>query len=368
MKKVLLLALVLVLALAMVACGGTADDTTIPTDVTSGTDTPADPSAHTHSYVEAVTVEPTCTSLGKKVMKCACGEIEEGSEMPLPFAEHNANAATCTEDSVCATCGKLLVEKYGHLYVDSVVTAASCTIEGLAKSECHRCGDSTETRIAAGHDFDLENITVSKGTVGSKCKKCGETANFAEKSVLLKLDFDKGEAEFADYPAYKITKPEGMKFENSALQTNGALWFKYSGSIIPANAKLLVSFDLKLTANGLTHRGESIFSFVSRTASNYSWLLKYYEADGVLSTAGGSFNSSNSVPAKIGQWYNVTSIIDTATNKASVYVDGKYIGAVEIPNHTDAKYKDNFELRFFDVASNGVSMPYFDNFKFVVLQ
>ena len=131
MKKFLLFALVLVMALAIVACGPSGNETTAP----AGDNPPVvddNPSSHVHAYVEAVTLEPTCTSLGKKVMKCECGEVEEGSEMPVPFAMHDAKDATCTEDSVCATCGKLLVEKYGHLYVDSVVTAASCTVEGLA--------------------------------------------------------------------------------------------------------------------------------------------------------------------------------------------------------------------------------------------
>ena len=231
MKKFLLFALVLVMALAIVACGPSGNETTAP----AGDNPPVvddNPSTHVHAYVEAVTLEPTCTSLGKKVMKCECGEVEEGSEMPVPFAMHDAKDATCTEDSVCATCGKLLVEKYGHLFVDSVITEATCTADGLAKSECYRCGSKEETVVKAAHAYDLTKISVSKEGVASTCTKCGQTAKFGEQNPILKLDFD-SEAEFANYPAFAVTKPEGMKYEGSALQTNGALWLKYAPRLFP---------------------------------------------------------------------------------------------------------------------------------------
>ena len=366
MKKFLLCMFVLVMALALVACGGTSDDTTLPAgDGTQPTGNDTVGGDHVHAYEEVVTLEPTCTSLGKKAMKCACGAIE-GDELPMPFAMHDAKDATCTEDSVCATCGKLLVEKYGHLYVDSVVTEATCTTNGKAKSACHRCGDATETVIEAGHAFDLEKLIVSNGTVGSTCTKCGQTANFQEGTPILKLDFD-SEAEFANYPAFAITKPDGMKYENSTLQTNGALWLKYAPETIPQNTKLLVSFDFKLTTEGHTHRGESIFSFVAGRSA-YNWIVKYYQADGVLSTQDSGHNDANSMKASLGKWYNCVGIIDTSTNKISVYVDGVNLGTKDLPNHTDAKYNGNFELRFFDVASNGKSMPYYDNFKLVEIK
>ena len=367
MKKLLLLSLVLVMSLALFACGGETNDTTLPADIGEVTQAPDDSGAHTHTYVETISVVPTCTSLGKKANVCACGEVEEGSEMPLPFAEHDAKAATCTEDSACATCGKVLVEKYGHLYVDSVVTEATCTTDGVAKSTCYRCGDSSQTVVAASHDFDASSITVSKGTVSSTCTKCGVSAAFEEKSTILKLDFD-SDAEFANFPQFTVTRPDKeMVYSNSTLQTNGALWFKYQSSVIPQNAKLLLSLDFKMTAEGLTHRGESIFTFVAGRSA-YNWLVKYYQADGVLSVVDTGHNSTNSMPASLNKWYNLVALIDTSTNVASIYVDGIYLGDKTIPNQYDAKYNNNFELRFFDVYSNGISMPVYDNFKLVELK
>lgn len=366
MKKILIFSFVLVLALVLVACGEATNDTTLPTggetDPVVGEDTG---DGHVHSFVETVTLEPTCTSLGKKEMKCACGAVD-GDAMPLPFAPHDAKEATCTEDSVCATCGKVLVEKYGHLYVDSIVTELTCTTDGVAKSTCHRCGDSTETVLKAAHNFDYNNLTVSKGAVSSKCTKCGAVANFEEGKMILKLDGD-SEAELANYSNLKITKPDAINYVDGAFQPMGALWFGYQPELLTSCNKVLVSFDFKLTAEGHTHRGESIFSFVAGRSS-YNWLIKYYQKDGVVSTADAGFNSSNSVPATLNKWYNLTAIIDMSTNKASVYIDGVNIGTKTIPNHTDAKFNNNFELRFFDVKSNGISMPLFDNFKLVEIK
>lgn len=366
MKKLLLCMLVLVMSLALFSCGGTSDDTTLPAGNDGTQPTITDPVVgddHVHSFEEVVTLEPTCTSLGKKSVKCACGEVQ--SDMPIPFAMHDAKDATCTEDSVCATCGKVLVEKYGHLYVDSVITETTCTTDGVAKSACYRCGDSTETVIKASHNFDYNNLIVSKGSVSSKCTKCGTTANFEEGKVILKLDGE-SQDEISN-SGFKIQMPESLNYADGAFQTVGALWFGYQPEILAGCDKLLISFDFKLTAEGYTHRGESIFTFVGGR-STYNWLIKYYQKDGVISTADAGFNSANSVPASLNKWYNLTAIIDMSTNKATVYIDGVNIGSRATINHADAKYNNNFELRFFDVKSNGISMPFFDNFKLVEIK
>lgn len=360
MKKFFGFLLVALMAVVLISCGGTGDDTTLP----NGGDDTTNPN-HVHSYVETVTLEPTCTSFGKKVMKCSCGAIE-GDEMPIPFAAHDAKDATCTEDSVCAVCGKVLVEKYGHLFVDTVVSEVSCTTDGVSKSTCNRCGLSNEIVIKAGHSIDNASTVVSDGKVSGKCTKCGNAVTLEEKNTLIKLDFD-DENEFSKYPAFTVSKPDGMAYKDSMVQLGGPLWLKYSADTIPQDGKLLLSFDFKLSTEGYTHRGESIFSFVAGR-SMWDWLIKYYQANGVISTANNGFNSSNSISVEIGEWYNFTGIIDTATNEISVYIDGVNIGTRPIPDHNDASYGGVFELRFFDGSTNGISNPYFDNFKFVELK
>lgn len=374
MKKILLCMLVVVLALALVACGGddtqTPDVTDAPQNDTEPSDTdvtdPGSDSSHTHSFVETVTLEPTCTSLGKKVMKCSCGEID-GDEFPLPFAPHNANEATCTEDSVCATCGKLLTEKYEHLFVDSVTVEATCTTDGVAKSTCYRCGTSTETVVAAGHDYDMTNITVSKGGVGSTCKKCGQTASFAEGKTLLKFDFE-NESELTAYPEF--TKAGGTPvYANGSARMGGAVLFNYSPETITSVSKILVSFDFQMVDEGRTNRGESIFSFLATPtggSTTYNWLVKYYEADHVISTADSGHSAANSVPAERGKWYNCTAIVDTVTRETNVYIDGVSIGTKQLPAHTaDGKY----QIRLYDaMPGNGTSNPMFDNLKIVEIK
>ena len=369
MKKILLCAFALVLALALVACGGTTDDTTLPTGDDTNTPVGDDTAGgeHIHVFEEEVTLEPTCTSLGKKTMKCACGETE-GTDLPIPFAPHDAKEATCTEDSVCATCGKVLVEKYGHLYVDTVVTEATCTTNGLAKSTCHRCGDSTETTIEAGHDFDLTKLTVSKGSVASTCTKCGQKANFEEGTPLLKLDFD-SDAEFANYPKFKKSGVTPV-YSNGTARMGGAFLLTYSNDVVYSASKLLLSFDFQMVDEGRTNRGESLFSFLATPAggsTSYNWIVKYYEADGVLSTADAGHNSSNSVKAQRGKWYNCTAIIVPATKEISVYIDGVSIGTKQLPDHSSADGK--YQLRIYDaMPNNGTSNPMYDNLKLVEIK
>ena len=62
---------------------------------------------------------------------------------------HAGNPATCTNDSVCKTCGMLLEEKWGH-----DLLAATCT----EKAKCQRSGCSY-TEPALGHDLSKATCT-----------------------------------------------------------------------------------------------------------------------------------------------------------------------------------------------------------------
>ena len=369
MKKLLILALALVFALALVACGTTADDTTLPADdVTEPVGTPdvAD-GDHVHNYVETVTVAPTCTSLGKKELKCSCGAVD-GNFMPIPFAAHDAKDATCTEDSVCATCGKVLVEKYGHLYVDSVVTELTCTTDGVAKSTCHRCGDSTETVLKAAHSFDYSKLTVSKGTVSSKCTKCGATAAFEEEKVLLDLKFDDA-SELSNLSGFTKSGASPV-YANGSARMGGAFLLEYSNDVIQSASKLVLTFDFQMVDEGRTNRGESLFSFLATPAggsTNYRWIVKYYEADHVFSTVDTGHNADNSVKAERGKWYNFTALIDPAAKEVNCYIDGVSIGTIALPDHSSASGK--YQLRIYDaMPNNGTSNPMYDNLKLSVVK
>ena len=62
---------------------------------------------------------------------------------------HAGDPATCTNDSVCKTCGMLLEEKWGH-----DLLAATCT----EKAKCQRSGCSY-TEPALGHDLSKATCT-----------------------------------------------------------------------------------------------------------------------------------------------------------------------------------------------------------------
>ncbi len=62
---------------------------------------------------------------------------------------HAGDSATCTNDSVCKTCGMLLEEKWGH-----DLLAATCT----EKAKCQRSGCSY-TEPALGHDLSKATCT-----------------------------------------------------------------------------------------------------------------------------------------------------------------------------------------------------------------
>ena len=71
---------------------------------------------------------------------------------------HAGDPATCTNDSVCKTCGMLLEEKWGH-----DLLAATCT----EKAKCQRSGCSY-TEPALGHDLSKATCTEA-----AKCQREG---------------------------------------------------------------------------------------------------------------------------------------------------------------------------------------------------
>ena len=212
----------------------------------------------------------------------------------------------------------------------------------------------------------MSKITVSNGSVGSTCTKCGTTANFAEGTPILKLDFENAD-ELANYPAFKKTGSNPV-YANGSARMGGAFLLDYDAKVISSIPKLLLSFDFQMVDEGQTNRGESIFSFLSTIggSTSYNWIVKYYEADHVLSTADGGHNAANSVPAERGKWYNCTAIIDTATNEINVYIDGVNIGVRTLTNHSA---DGSFRLRIYDaMPGNGTSNPMFDNLKLVEIK
>ena len=97
-------------------------------------------------------------------------------------------AATCTEDGIvrknCSVCNKAIDEAIpalGHNYVDEVYVEATCTKRGVMDRHCTICGDSSFSVIPAKGHYPLRipplkaTCTSTGLTEGSVCRDCGET-------------------------------------------------------------------------------------------------------------------------------------------------------------------------------------------------
>lgn len=371
MKKIFILMLICVCLIAvLVSCDEKESNSDKIETKPSASDTESGEIAeHTHSFKEAIVREATCSASGIKANQCSCGEVEEGSETLLPFLPHSASEATCEADSVCTECGKILVEKYDHVMVETVLSEASCTDDGVMRSACFRCGKSNDTVIPASHELDMSHLSAANGKIGSKCIKCGEIAGYTEEAPLLFLEFEEP-AEAEKYSTFTFTYPAVV---DGVAYPQGNVWIGYDVDKIKTLPKYVVSFDFCLTADGLTDKGESIFTFIGGvdyklakpgTKQDWVWAIKYFESNGSVSTVMSGFNDSNSYKVEKGTWYNFIGIVDNATRELSVYIDGTYIGKRTLSDYNNEAFGGAFSMRIYDaVPVNGTSSPKFDNLK-----
>ena len=342
MKKLLLCMLVLVMSLALFACG------------------------HVHTWEEIVELEATCSTPGKKIIKCACGEVQ--GEEEIPMEAHNATMASCTEDAVCTVCGTVLAEKYGHSLGDSIITKATCVAEGSESGICSLCGETVNTVLPKDPNNHTTVLTLGEGVVSYTCKDCGFAETLTEQTPILNMTFD-NEADLAQNPDFPFAVNEKMKLVDGALQAVNSYQIHYKPQSIAAAEKLLISCDLQITAAGNPESNESIISFnyvKDNGKTNYGWLIKYFEAKGVLATTDkvDEINDTNSVATEVGKLHKLVAIVDNTENKADIYIDGQYIGSRPFPDHN---MNTKFTLRFFGTTTN-YALPMFDNFKIVEIK
>ena len=111
------------------------------------------------------------------------------------------NPATCTEDSVCQFCGKLLEEALGHDIINHEAQDATCTEAGWhAYETCSRCDHNTKVEIPAlGHTEVVDEAvaptcTETGLTEGKHCSVCGEVLVSQEEVAALGHDVKHHEA------------------------------------------------------------------------------------------------------------------------------------------------------------------------------
>ena len=132
---------------------------------------------HTHTE-EVAAVASTCTEQGHAAyLRCAaCKLVVEGSDEPLPLAEHTYDNAC---DATCNACD--FVREVGEHHYQSVVTAPDCENSGYTVHTCTVCGDSyADSRVdALGHSYQVtEDVTptcVAQGKQVYTCANCGDS-------------------------------------------------------------------------------------------------------------------------------------------------------------------------------------------------
>lgn len=92
-------------------------------------------------------------------------------ELRIPQKVHTpGEAADCTHDQTCTVCGKVLTEKLGHDYEDTV-TPPTCTKKGYTTHTCTRCGNSyTDSEVAVKSHTPGE---AADCTHDQTCTVCG---------------------------------------------------------------------------------------------------------------------------------------------------------------------------------------------------
>ena len=105
------------------------------------------------------------------------GHNYESTYMPASCTEYGRTVFTCQVcgSSYSETDGTLPT---GHNYTNEVITAPTCTTDGLRRSTCEICGDVFDTKITAnGHNYTITESASSKGKVTRTytCTVCGHS-------------------------------------------------------------------------------------------------------------------------------------------------------------------------------------------------
>lgn len=269
MKKLFVLLFVLVFALSLVACGEPAEtesetDAPVVTDAPE-TDPPATESEHEHE-IEVDEKLSTCSERGYRIETCkTCGEVLVEEAYPkqscTPVAE-----ATCTEASVCSSCGKELAAAKGHTFGDATVVDATCQADGKETKTCSVCNETVETvlpkiphimgevtetkeatcsevgyekgacimcdetvtkELAAAHDYIMEAFRIAEdGTMQGTCYACGDISVTEDVRVALTFDVADLESEIAS-----IENGEKLTLVDSTVSSV----YKKANAVITAN-------------------------------------------------------------------------------------------------------------------------------------
>jgi len=182
---------------------------------------------------EQITLEPTCTTPGKKVRECEnCGKT---IEVEIPALGHNygdwviTKNVTClqngTKTKTCTVCGATQVETIkatgSHTYGAWVTTtSATCTTNGTRKRTCTACGTTENQGITKlGHNY-----------VKRTCTRCGDVEALV---VGANIDYheylsESGGTVSSSYTSTKTTRGSTRSNDSNAVfsvvKNSGIQW------------------------------------------------------------------------------------------------------------------------------------------------
>ena len=147
-----------------------------------------------HIWGEWTTTKaPTCVSEGEKKRTCTygCGTKETGM-VPATGKHVAVSGATCTNPSVCRTCGKVLGEKLEHIWGEwKIEKDATCTSVGTMKRTCTRNCGTKETQTIDKKPHVYETITIAESCItdGLEQERC-DCGKVKSSKVLPMLGHD----------------------------------------------------------------------------------------------------------------------------------------------------------------------------------
>ena len=184
---------------------------------------------HVFGTTGVLSPPPTCTSTGKRVRQCACGECrtEKIAKLCHTFGEwHISKKPTCTTDGYkwrscdngCGKCEWKGIEALGHTRGDyTPMSEATCYSKGYNECECRTCGETYIEEIPTiDHDWG-EWYTVNEpteeedGLLRRECQRNGCDA-YEERVVATWGDIDYSLFTFVVYAkGYGVQAAEGVE-------------------------------------------------------------------------------------------------------------------------------------------------------------
>ena len=113
-----------------------------------------------HDYSELIAPVVTCDQGGYWYKICSnCGDVKNYTYVRAT-GHSISKRATCTEDSVCSTCGEVAEFAHGHNFGEwKTVVEPTDVKAGIRRRGCTACGTNEEVRIAPTGDIEKYDFT-----------------------------------------------------------------------------------------------------------------------------------------------------------------------------------------------------------------